>query len=79
MAALLKARGSVVKAYEIHHFFRMLRNIFWATAITRRRLMLNRAVLARGSSIRNEKSEKPQQKEASSEEPSNSIETKFGL
>ena len=34
--------------------------------------MLNRAVMAQGSSIRNEKSEKPQQKEASSKEPSNS-------
>ena len=45
--------------------------------------MLNRVVMARGSSSRNEKSEKPQQKEESSEEPSNSNQqtsnkTRFG-
>ena len=58
----------------------MLRNIFRASAITKRHLMLNRAVLARGSSSKKEQPEKSEQTEedASSNNQQSSSKTRFG-
>ena len=58
----------------------MLRNIFRASAITKRHLMLNRAVLARGSSSKKEQPEKSRQTEedASSDNQQSSSKTRFG-
>ena len=58
----------------------MLRNIFRASAITKRHLMLNRAVLARGSSSRKDQTEKSEQTEenASSNNQQSSSKTRFG-
>ena len=60
-------------------FFRMLRNIFRASVITRRNFMLNRALLARGSNIKQEKRDKTQENdESTSSKQQTSSKTRFG-
>ena len=58
----------------------MLRNIFRASAITKRHLMLNRAVLARGSRGKKEQPKKSEQTEedSSSNNQQSSSKTRFG-
>ena len=63
----------------MHDFFRMLRNIFRASLVTRRHLMLNRAFLARGSNTKKEKQEKsPKNDESTSSNQQTSSKTRFG-
>ena len=63
----------------MHDFFRMLRNIFRASLVTRRHLMLNRAFLARGNKSKKEKLEKsPENDDSSSSKQQTSSKTRFG-
>ena len=64
---------------KMHDFFRMLRNIFRASVITRRNFMLNRTLLARGSNIKKEKQDKtPENDESTSSNQQTSSKTRFG-